>query len=66
MFTPYDIDKVKDPVRLYKVYGQREAIQGSKIDVQMHMVQKTFRRIRKPAEENVDCLVDLVIELLHG
>ena len=35
-------------------------------DVQMDMLQEALRRLGEPTKEDVHCLVDLVVELVHG
>lgn len=71
MFTPYAIDKVKDPVRLCNqgAYCQPKTTQDlnrTKFDTQMNMAQEALRRIREAAEEDVYCLVDLVVKLIRN
>ena len=69
MFTPYAIDRVKDPVRLAsqkRTVSPRERDGRAKTDVQMHMFQEALGGFREPVEENAYCLVDLVIEPTHS
>ena len=44
--------------------GQRN--DRAKTDVQMCMFQEAFGRVGEPVEEDVYCLVDLIIELTRG
>ena len=44
----------------------RQRNDRAKTDVQMRMLQEAFGRLGEPVEEDVYCLVDLVIELTCG
>lgn len=68
-FTPYAIDKAKDPEKLLGQTtrgepGILQRLDGT--DVQIYMLQEAFGRLGEPTKEDVHCPVDPVIELVHG
>ena len=66
MFTPYAIDKVKDPVRLPSRNGPGQRNDRANADVQMCMFQEAFGRVGESVEEDIYCLVNLIVELAGG
>ena len=65
MFTPYAIDRIRDPVRLpsRKRRSESETVRGlSEDDIQMCMLQEALGGIREPTEEDSHCHMNIIVE----